>query len=181
MIASSEPRWRTPYPLPPRDVTGYLVARTNWVAPRLVRTCNPSRILLARAKPRTRSLASSLTAVTPLAAPATTLASATGKISTRADRVARQTFSVPSVASTPTTTSSLKAGSSRTIERPLRVETAAKGARANRRHLPPAVRATAYGGGGKAGWAWPLPSPFATPLSHGWTSGGRGGAGWAET
>ena len=45
-------------------------------------------------------------AVTPRAAPATMLASVTGKMSTRADRVARQTFSEPSVASTPTTRSS---------------------------------------------------------------------------
>ena len=147
-------------PGPPGSVTGYLVARTICVAPRLVLTVRPSRILLARAKPRTRSLASSLIAVTPLAGPETTLASATGKIRTRADRVARQTFSVPSVASTPTTRSSLTAGSSRTTDRPLRVETTARGARANRRTLPPAVSAIAYGGGGRLAAA---PSPFAWP------------------
>ena len=55
--ASSEPRWRIAYPLPPREVTGYLVARTIWVAPRLVRTVKPSRFLLASTKPMTRSLA----------------------------------------------------------------------------------------------------------------------------
>ena len=47
----------------------------------LVRTVSPSLILLARAKPMTRSLGSSLIAVTPLAAPETMLASVTGKIS----------------------------------------------------------------------------------------------------
>ena len=71
------------------------------------------------------------------------LASVTGKISTRAARVARQTFSEPSVASTPTTRSPLNPGSSRTTSRPLRVETAASGASANRKTLPPAVSAIA--------------------------------------
>ena len=43
--ASRAGGWRSR--LPPRPVTGYLVARTIWVAPRLVRTVRPSRFLLA--------------------------------------------------------------------------------------------------------------------------------------
>ena len=82
-------------------------------------------------------------AATPRAAPATTLASVTGKINTRACLVARQTFSEPSVASTPTTRSPLNVGSSLVEILPFRVETAARGASANRKTLPPAVSAIA--------------------------------------
>ena len=72
---------------------------------------------------------------------------------------------MPSVASTPTTRSSWNAGSSRTTDRPLRVETAASGARANRSTLPPAVSAIAYGGGGRRRtWPSPLPSPLAVAV-----------------
>ena len=61
-------------------MTGYLVALTIWVAPRLVRTVNPSRFRLASTKPMTRSLGSSRIATTPRAAPETMFASVTGKI-----------------------------------------------------------------------------------------------------
>ena len=114
--------------------------------PGLVGTKKIVRLHGETRKPMTRSFASSRIATTPRAAPATMLASVTGKISTRAARVARQTFSDPSVAWTPTTPAFLNAGSSRTTIRPFRVDTGASAASENRRTLPPAVKAMPYGG-----------------------------------
>ena len=56
-----------------------------------------------------------------------------------------------------TTASSGKPASRRTTTRPLRFDTGPTAASANRRTFPPAVRATAYGGGGTPGApSWPL-------------------------
>ena len=64
---------------PGTSTPGRSGCRPGWSGRSGPRACS-----VARVKPRTRSLASSLIAVTPLAAPATTLASVTGKIRTRA-------------------------------------------------------------------------------------------------